>query len=234
MSNSKSAGIYSITSKINGKRYIGSSNRTSTRWRGHLCDLRANKHDNVLLQNHYNKYGENDLLFDVVEVIERNNLPLENFRILLLEREQVYLDNWNECQFNVLKNAFSPLGHRQINGKYYCFEKRSQKYKVSFEIDLQKLYFGEFKTEQEAIDLVNYLKELTDDKKLDYHKNVYQINKRGRLGSLNKNSKGYSYSKKLKKWRVRFRLNKKDLHFGWFETEEEAKKIANEARLNLI
>ena len=38
--NSKSAGIYSITSKTNGKRYIGSSTRISDRWIAHRKELK--------------------------------------------------------------------------------------------------------------------------------------------------------------------------------------------------
>lgn len=89
MANSKASGIYSITSKFNGKRYIGSSNRICDRWQKHLSDLKNNKHSNSHLQNHYGRYGEDDLLFAVVEVAERGDLSLQAFKDLLLGREQV-------------------------------------------------------------------------------------------------------------------------------------------------
>lgn len=93
--------IYKIKSIINGKEYIGSTINYRQRKIEHLKGLRYNKHGNPKLQAHYNKYGENDLIFSIVEPIM--------FPELLLQREQYYLDTINPI-FNICKIAGSPLG----------------------------------------------------------------------------------------------------------------------------
>ncbi len=51
-------GIYSITNKVTGYRYIGSSRDIVDRMNVHLKSLRKNKHGNTHLQNAFNKYDE--------------------------------------------------------------------------------------------------------------------------------------------------------------------------------
>lgn len=61
------SGIYKIQSVIKPERiYLGSSVDLSHRWSHHKGDLRRNKHHSLRLQNHYNKYGEGDLVFSIL------------------------------------------------------------------------------------------------------------------------------------------------------------------------
>lgn len=76
-------GIYKITSKCDGKFYIGSSVKVKNRLNRHLSSLRNNKHDNKHLQNIFNKYGENNLLCELVEYCESTQQFV---------REQYYVD----------------------------------------------------------------------------------------------------------------------------------------------
>jgi group I intron endonuclease len=76
-------GIYKIRNIINDKIYIGSAKDIKKRWRRHKCGLRGNKHENVLLQRSWNKYGEKNFVFEVVEICEIREL---------LDLEQKYLD----------------------------------------------------------------------------------------------------------------------------------------------
>jgi group I intron endonuclease len=97
----KKSGIYLIKSFINNKKYIGSAISISTRInRGHLKDLRNNKHDNTHLQNHVNKYGINDLQFSILETCPNEKL---------IEREQYWIDTLKP-EFNICKIAGSTLG----------------------------------------------------------------------------------------------------------------------------
>ena len=58
--------IYKIENLVNGKVYIGQTNGNgSSRRNSHLSLLRRNTHVNNHLQNAFNKYGEENFIFDV-------------------------------------------------------------------------------------------------------------------------------------------------------------------------
>jgi len=99
----KNSTIYKIESKLKPERcYIGSAVDVQQRWRCHLHLLRKNKHDNNKLQNHYNKYGELDLVFIIIEPC---------FPQFLIIREQFYIDTLKPW-FNIAKIAGSQLGFK--------------------------------------------------------------------------------------------------------------------------
>ena len=61
-------GIYTITAKHSGELYVGSSSRCFyTRAKQHLSSLRKGNHGNRRLQNIFNKYGEDGLVFEILE-----------------------------------------------------------------------------------------------------------------------------------------------------------------------
>lgn len=66
--------IYTITNKINGKIYVGKSNHFFSRKSHHVVDLRNNSHNNEHLQKAWNKYGEENFLFEVLEECEKEFL----------------------------------------------------------------------------------------------------------------------------------------------------------------
>ena len=46
--------------------------------------------------------------------------------------------------------------------------------------------------------------------------------------------KGVTFSKRDKCWKAQFTVNGKNIHLGYFKTEEDAKKIADEFRLKKL
>jgi group I intron endonuclease len=80
--------------------YIGSAIHIKHRWVCHLFELKRNIHTNKILQNHFNKYGESDLIFKIIEPC---------FPQFLLCREQEYIDNLTPY-FNICKIASNCLG----------------------------------------------------------------------------------------------------------------------------
>lgn len=80
----KKIGIYKIVNKIDGKFYIGSSNNIKSRWTRHKKLLKKNNHDNQYLQNAWNKCGETNFDFIII-----NECPESE----LLVTEQKYFDN---------------------------------------------------------------------------------------------------------------------------------------------
>lgn len=64
---SESPGVYVIRNIKNGKVYVGQTNDLKLRKRNHFSDLKANIHHNKHLQNAWNKYGEENFEFEVLE-----------------------------------------------------------------------------------------------------------------------------------------------------------------------
>ena len=76
-------GIYRIKNLVNGKCYYGSSKHIEKRLDRHKRELKNNAHINCILQRAWDKYGEKNFLFEVVEECDE---------MVLLEKEQYYLD----------------------------------------------------------------------------------------------------------------------------------------------
>lgn len=60
-------GIYKIQNIVNNKIYIGQSIDIITRWYNHKNELNGNRHCNSHLQGAWNKYGESNFTFEVIE-----------------------------------------------------------------------------------------------------------------------------------------------------------------------
>ena len=96
------SGVYQIRNTINDKIYIGSSINIEKRWVRHKRDLVKGNHRNRHLQRAWNKYGEENFEFSILEECE----PIKE---ILLEKEQYYLNKLRP-QYNILPIAGSPLG----------------------------------------------------------------------------------------------------------------------------
>lgn len=92
------SGVYAIINKVNGKKYIGSSKNISYRYNHHLSRLINNKHNNTHLQNAVNKYGIINFSFEIIELIDNNQL---------LFKEQYYI---NKTKWDMLYNKTKIAG----------------------------------------------------------------------------------------------------------------------------
>jgi hypothetical protein len=59
-------GAYLISSKLRGKVYVGASIDIRARWVRHKSELKLKTHPNIKLQRHVDKYGFEDLQFQVL------------------------------------------------------------------------------------------------------------------------------------------------------------------------
>lgn len=92
----KLCGVYKIESLIKPTRvYVGSSHNIHKRWNEHLRKLRKNIHHSKKLQNHFNKYGKNDLTFSVLICCNESDL---------VSTEQFFIDSLSPW-FNSAKIA---------------------------------------------------------------------------------------------------------------------------------
>jgi len=98
------SGIYTITSP-SGNQYVGSTSNFIKRWKSHKRLLKKGKHPNCLLQNAWNKHGEENMVFAKIRLCELN---------VLLFHEQRFLDKLKPA-YNILKIAGSPLGFKHTD-----------------------------------------------------------------------------------------------------------------------
>ena len=82
----KQCGVYEIFNMVNGKSYVGQSTNITQRLSKHKSELRHNKHQNLHLQNAWNKYGEHSFLFNILEYCNIDELD---------DIERYYINIWN-------------------------------------------------------------------------------------------------------------------------------------------
>ena len=86
----KNCGIYQIENIKNHKIYIGSSINLNRRKIYHFSMLRNNRHCNIRLQNSFNKHGEENFKFTIIEYVDIN----KNSRDEILRIEQFWIDKF--------------------------------------------------------------------------------------------------------------------------------------------
>lgn len=95
-------GIYKLVNKTDGKVYVGQSADVWKRQRQHLNDLRANRHRNIRMQRAFNRDGESQFEFSLIEECTPETLT---------QREQYWLDFFSTSyRYNICPAAESSLG----------------------------------------------------------------------------------------------------------------------------
>ena len=99
--------IYQIVNKINDKRYIGSAVDIADRWHLHRKMLNNGNHHSIKLQRAWNKYGEHNFIFEILDTTDDKNR--------LLADEQYWIDTSKSATkngYNVAPIAGSQLGFK--------------------------------------------------------------------------------------------------------------------------
>ena len=192
-----STGVYMI-SFINSeskKCYIGSASSVRKfkcmcgfrdRWRRHVQDLRKGRHHSKILQRAYEKYGEDNMYFKILEEVEPS---------YCLNREQFYIESMDTCSngYNMLPHAKS--SSNVINTKKID-EINKEKYliKYSKELKLLKKLYEEGYTQKSISSMlgVNICTVAYRLKFLGIHKQrqkrkIYQYDLSGNLVNIWKN-----------------------------------------------
>ena len=79
------SGIYTITNLVNGKIYVGCTKDFTSREYTHFNLLKKNKHFNHHLQKAFNKYKQENLVFEILEICDNKYLySQENYWINML------------------------------------------------------------------------------------------------------------------------------------------------------
>lgn len=89
-------GVYAIKNRTNNKMYIGQSVNVRKRKSYHLWMLRENNHFNPKLQNAFNKYGESNFEFTILETCKREEL--NNKEIQYIKQYNTVEEGYNICE----------------------------------------------------------------------------------------------------------------------------------------
>jgi len=126
--NKQKCGVYKIKNLINNKCYIGSTTKLlKYRCITHRCHLRYNRHTNQHLQNAWNKYGENNFEFSIIELCQPNKC---------LDREQHYIDILNP-EYNILQFSTGTFGYKHS-------DEAKKKISIAFSGKNHPAYSGEY------------------------------------------------------------------------------------------
>jgi predicted GIY-YIG superfamily endonuclease len=135
-------GVYSITNTVNKKKYFGSSRNISSRISEHKTKLKSNKHINGHLQNSWNKYGEENFVFEIIEEF----LTIED--ALFLEQELLNKSDL-KTTFNINKNATRPnvksLIYDELGNPNILFPKVGDRYAQLQVISIELKQIGNHK-----------------------------------------------------------------------------------------
>lgn len=141
-------GIYKIINLINNKFYIGSSKNLKVRLWKHRSLLRHNKHYNLHLQNSWNKYGEDNFDYCIVETCDEEHQ---------YEREQFYINTLHP-EYNIAEKVELPSFSEESRKKQSETRKRMFKEGLLtptrmtkvFMYDLNGNFIKEFPSEKSA------------------------------------------------------------------------------------
>lgn len=111
------SGIYCITNKTTGLKYIGCSSNIGHRISKHFSQLRCENHPNKKLLADYKKYGQNDFIFECLELTEENLLEKEKEY-----QEKIGIDNLYNLQ---IKDSYRSEGQR-----YACIHSDKSSHKT--------------------------------------------------------------------------------------------------------
>lgn len=100
------SGIYAITNKSNGKKYVGSAVHFLKRWGKHRSELRRGIHHSQKLQRSWSVHGADNFEFSVLEIVDD--------KTRLLDREQFWIDAYGAYiyGYNSRPKASNMLGHK--------------------------------------------------------------------------------------------------------------------------
>jgi group I intron endonuclease len=121
-------GIYKIENKVNGKVYVGQSVNIESRWKAHKSELRRDTHYNTHLQKSWNKYGEDNFEFSVIEECLEQELD---------DKEIYWIDYYHCCEAEYGYNS-------QIGGTGDIL------YRPVLQFDLSGNFIKEWKNSREA------------------------------------------------------------------------------------
>lgn len=140
-------GIYRITNRETDKSYVGLSIFIDERINNHNAALRSGTHKNMELQKDWNKYGEDNFYFDVIDVIDSDDYSRANLNKL----ETEYIKYFNENSYNIAKNNNKKKEKHKKKKKSVSANAVEKRYGIVFN---EESYRGEFNLREAERNLI--------------------------------------------------------------------------------
>ena len=112
----KLCGVYCIENIQNTRKYIGISRNIERRWKEHKSELNRHVHNNQYLQSAWDKYGEENFKFYVIELCDEE---------ILSEKEKFYIKSYNSLSHNNGYNLTVGGENTSIGKQVICLKDRS-------------------------------------------------------------------------------------------------------------
>jgi len=209
--------VYCIENLINGKKYIGKTKNYDNRKRIHVSTLRGNYHENKYLQYSWNKYGEENFKWYIIDECCENELN---------EKEIYYIEYYSTTNrdfgYNITFGGDGGLGMPHTEE-----QNRKQSEKIS---GSNHYLFGKKMPEETKIKISMAKKGKPWRKHTEEEKKNLSIKHLGKKKAKNTSSKyvGVSYHKKNNNWIAYISWKKKIMFLGCFIHEEEAALAYNQ------
>lgn len=132
--------LYEIKNIINNKVYIGRTSNIKARWNRHRNELRKNKHHCIHLQRAWNKYGEENFKFSILDTKKslEEIMELEKSYINVLDNTKLYnvsrmssggdLISYHPNRDEIVKHILEGVRNRWDNISQEEYEKYCEKY----------------------------------------------------------------------------------------------------------
>lgn len=187
--------IYQIKNLVNNKIYIGSTQKENSyaRKSEHFCKLKSNTHNNKHLQSSFNKYGEENFLYEILE-----ELPLSTSYDYIMQKELFYINNF-AADYNIAKETKGGKLGRNITeeqkqhlSKLFYGRKVSEETKDKIKLARAKQIITEEHKQKISLATKGISKKKgrkqSDEQKTNTSKRVLEFNKLG-IGFHSKESK---------------------------------------------
>jgi hypothetical protein len=187
----KKPGVYRIINKINGFVYYGSAGEQGIfkRLQTHICNLKNKKHHSWILQNDWNKYGENAFKVEIICIC--NTIESKTTEQKMIDAVGVGIKNKSYNILDKVDRSSLPTetkekikqAHRNNNliictnksgYKGVCFYKRKQKWKASISRYNKSYHVGYYDTPEKASQEYQKVNNLNDEDFYKWWNNIYE------------------------------------------------------------
>lgn len=167
--------IYQIINKVDGRRYVGQTINLQKRKSTHYSELRSNKHPNDLLQEAWNKWGEENFQFVYEEFEIEDKNTLNQKEIETIKKFNSYEDGYNRTPGGQGGPIKRKLSYEDFCFIYYGCQWKSMTEKIGKYLQIDSSTVSSILREKAHADYLLKSKELTQEEINAIRKNFREV-----------------------------------------------------------